>query len=343
MLAPRVVAGPAHAMGSIVQRFTCSAGQRQQVPVLHNLCGSGWQGMAKAKQEAAPVVEELQFRGEGAFLSVLLNRRTRSIRVIDYRAGALPAKRLFIQSVASREQVEKVITLVEKDEVSSWTRVGFVREGTIPAFYKRSDGHLCGYVVGDKRASVLTAASTKRMEQVLQHAKREAKALWTEGIAPGHSGLQPVSARTALGARDRVWKRGEGLGSFDAFGRGGERLFFTFQGTKNTAQYLSAESEACFGHALVEVLRPPHTGAEVRRITAALLDLGEVLQARGILSAFTFTPIDAPHLATALHAAGYRKTGALARGICIGDRRHDALLWSRKLTLGPQDDVERNT
>ena len=65
-------------------------------------------------------------------LCLLLNRRTRSIRVIDFRAGALPAKRLYIQSVATQENVEKVITLVEKDEVSSWTRVGFVREGTIP-------------------------------------------------------------------------------------------------------------------------------------------------------------------------------------------------------------------
>ena len=45
-----------------------------------------------------------------------------------------------IQNVARREGVEKVVLLVEKDEVSSWTRVGFVREGTIPGFYKRSDG-----------------------------------------------------------------------------------------------------------------------------------------------------------------------------------------------------------
>jgi len=52
------------------------------------------------------------------------------LRVIDFRAGALPAKRLYIQSVATQENVEKVITLVEKDEVSSWPRVWFVREGS---------------------------------------------------------------------------------------------------------------------------------------------------------------------------------------------------------------------
>ena len=116
--------------------------------------------MVRAKAAAAkrpkkkPIVEELYFRSDSAYLCLLLNRRTRSIRVVDFRAGALPAKRLYIQSVAMQENVDKVITLVEKDEVSSWTRVGFVREGTIPGFYKRSDGHLCGCVIGDKTASI---------------------------------------------------------------------------------------------------------------------------------------------------------------------------------------------
>ena len=108
--------------------------------------------MAKAatarSPEQLPIVEELHFKSESAFLCLLLNRRIGLIRVIDFRSGALPAKRLFIQNVARREGVEKVLLLVEKDEVSSWTRVGFVREGTIPGFYKRSDGHLVGCVLG---------------------------------------------------------------------------------------------------------------------------------------------------------------------------------------------------
>jgi len=111
--------------------------------------------MAKAQvARDVPMVEELHFKSDSAFLCLLLNRRTGFIRVIDFRSGALPAKRLFIQSVAKREGVSKVITLVEKDEVSSWTRVGFVREGTIPGFYKRSDGHLCGCLINDRTASL---------------------------------------------------------------------------------------------------------------------------------------------------------------------------------------------
>ena len=133
--------------------------------------------MAKARAAAAvkeselPIVEELHFRSDNAFLCLLLNRRTKQIRVIDFRAGALPAKRLFIQSVAQREGVEKVILLVEKDEVSSWTRVGFVREGQVPGFYKRSYGHLVGCVIGDRTASIeitVRINDLKHLDKVLK-------------------------------------------------------------------------------------------------------------------------------------------------------------------------------
>ena len=69
-----------------------------------------------AKSSSQPV-EELLFKSESAFLCLLVNHRNKGIRVIDFRAGALPAKRMYIQKVAQQEGIEKVITLVEKDEV----------------------------------------------------------------------------------------------------------------------------------------------------------------------------------------------------------------------------------
>ena len=72
--------------------------------------------------------------------------RRHVLRIVAYVQGVCAA--------VKGEDVDKVITLVEKDEVSSWTRVGLVREGTIPGFYTRSDGHLCGCVIGDKTPKV---------------------------------------------------------------------------------------------------------------------------------------------------------------------------------------------
>src|SRR5260370_36580628 len=78
---------------------------------------------------------------------MLINRRARTMRVIDFRAGPTNAKRLFVQSVAQREGVEKVYTLVERDEVQTWHKLGFLKEGNIPGFYKRSDAFLLGCTV----------------------------------------------------------------------------------------------------------------------------------------------------------------------------------------------------
>ncbi len=287
--------------------------------------------MAKIKvaAEQPPTVEELHFRSESAFLCLLLNRRTKVIRVIDFRAGALPAKRLFIQSIAQREGVEKVITLVEKDEVASWTRVGFVREGTIPGFYKRSDGHLCGCVIGDRTASIeVSDEAQKSAERTIVAAKKNAKDLDEEirGIT-----VRSVEASVAFAARDEAWAKGEALGGFDPFGRGVTRLFLECAPKKGRSNFLSAEFQDCFGHALVEVLRSPRDEAERLATAAALRSFAEELKRRQIVSAFGFGPADDQELATAWLAAGFRKTGLLARGIQVGSGRRDAILWTRKL------------
>ncbi len=301
--------------------------------------------MVRAKAAAAkrtkkkPNVEELYFRSDSAYLCLLLNRRTRSIRVVDFRAGALPAKRLYIQSVATQESVDKVITLVEKDEVSSWTRVGFVREGTIPGFYKRSDGHLCGCVIGDKTASIeVSDADAKLADRTINAAKKAAKDI-PEKIKG--ASVRPATEKDALAARDAAWRKGPAFGSFDMFGRDAERIYYDASVRRSKANYLSAEFQDCFGHALIEILRMPTTENETLAIIAGLRPLGDDLQERGIVAAFAFAPHDNLETSTAFVAAGYRKTGLLAKGILDADgTRKDAILWTRKLASALGEDYE---
>ena len=284
---------------------------------------------AKAKTKKPPTVEELYFRSDSAYLCLILNRRTRFVRVIDFRAGALPAKRLYIQSVAKQEGVEKVITLVEKDEVSSWTKVGFVREGTIPGFYKRSDGHLCGCVIGDSATSVeVTDKSARATEKLINQAKKDAKELPSKikGVT-----VQEIEEADALKARDQVWKKGLGVGCFDAFGRDAARAYYSTQLRKGKPNYISVEYQDCFGHSMVEVLRSPTDANELKALIGGLAKVGDALTERGIVSAFCFAPADDLQLATAFVAAGYQKTGLLASCLLIGDERKDAILWTRKL------------
>lgn len=294
--------------------------------------------MAKAAKAAAvaaektelPFTEELHFRSDNAFLCLLLNRRLRQIRVIDFRAGALPAKRLFIQSVAHREGIEKVILLVEKDEVSSWTRVGFVREGTVPGFYKRSDGHLVGCVIGDKTASVEVTDATQRLaERTIVAGKKKASEL-EEGLKGASS--KQVPEKIAQAARDLVWKKNDSPWSgFDSFGRDAARMYYEVNHKKGRTNYISAEFQDCFGHALIEVLRRPKGEPDLLAITHGLRELNEELKRREIVSAFAFAPVDDVELSSMFLAAGFRKTGLLARGACVESKRSDAILWTRKL------------
>lgn len=301
--------------------------------------------MVRAKAVAAkrpkkkPNVEELYFRSDSAYLCLLLNRRTRSIRVVDFRAGALPAKRLYIQSVATQEKVDKVITLVEKDEVSSWTRVGFVREGTIPGFYKRSDGHLCGCVIGDKTASIeVSDADAKLAERTINAAKKAAKDI-PEKIKG--ASVRNATEKDALSARDSAWRKGPAFGSFDMFGRDATRVYYDTSVRRSKTNYLSAEFQDCFGHALIEILRLPTTENEMLAVIAALKTIGDDLQERGIVAAFAFAPHDNLETSTAFVASGYRKTGLLARGILdADDTRKDAILWTRKLASAMGEEYE---
>lgn len=291
---------------------------------------------ARATSKKPPIVEELHFKSDSAFLCLLLNRRTGFIRVIDFRSGALPAKRLYIQSVAKREGVAKVITLVEKDEVSSWTRVGFVREGTIPGFYKRSDGHLCGCLVGDRTASLeVSDGGVKQAERTVNHGKKNAKEVPEE--------LTMVSVKTideavAAKARDDVWRKNKGLNSFDNFGREAKRMFMEATARRGKPNHIAAEFQDCFGHSLVEVLRRPEDDLDVLAQTHGLRVMCDTLKERGIVSAFGFAPSTDIGVATAYCAAGFRKTGLLAGGIFSGGERHDAILWTKKLS-NPADEV----
>jgi hypothetical protein len=301
--------------------------------------------MAKAAAvQTAPLpwVEELHFKSESAYLCLLVNRRIGLIRVIDFRAGALPAKRLFIQNVAKREQIEKVILLVEKDEVSSWTRVGFVREGTIPGFYKRSDGHLVGCVIGDRTASIEVSDDGQRIaERTVNAGKKNAKDV--PEIVPGVN-VEFIDVEDALAARDEAWKKrgndGPQLSGFDAFGREAERYYVEATAKKGRKVYLTAEFQDCFGHSLIEILRSPSEDADVLGLTAALRVMADDLKERGIISAFGFAPSDDIGLATAYVAAGFRRTGLLAHGCQSGGDRKDAILWTRKLANPAGDQPE---
>jgi hypothetical protein len=209
--------------------------------------------------------------------------------------------------------------------------VGFVREGTVPGFYKRSDGHLVGCVIGQKTASVEAGEAAQRLAEKTINAAKKLAGEFEEPIK-GVT-VKQVTEKAALSARDSVWKKNDAAyGAFDPFGRDAARLFIEAASKKvPKANFLSAEYQDCFGHSLIEILRRPKSSAEVGVVIAGLRKLEDDLKSREIVSAFAFAPVDDVDLSAAFLVAGYRKTGLLARGVLVEGKRTDAILWTRKL------------
>jgi hypothetical protein len=315
-----------------------------------------------SQQKTAKAVEEIFFQNEAVSLCLLVNRRSRVMRVIDFRAGPSNAKRLFVLSLAQREGVEKVYTLVERDEVQTWLKLGFAKEGNIPGFYKRSDAFILGSSVAPPgRARPPVAAPDEvpmqsemrlavaepggaapplseahlRMERTILLAKRAAKEIVAKALPPAKAAIiGEAEARRAVAAAQRS---GHAMTTFEPFGRDVERRYYTVTARGGFTLHASTESQSCFGNAYLEILRAPRTDAEVAGTTAALRSLCESLLSEEVVSCFSLAPTDDVALGTAFVHNGFRRTGLLADHLFVGGQRKDAILWSRKMA-NPTDE-----
>lgn len=307
---------------------------------------------AKAWSAQQKPVDEIFFQNDAVSLCLLVNRRAKAMRVIDFRAGPTNAKRAFVLSLAKREGVEKVYTLVERDEVATWVKLGFLKEGNIPGFYKRSDAFLLGCSVHGPHA--IPAQSETRIavnpeddihqpdsashdfaERTLAQAKRHAKELIDKPLAPAKVTLvREADVKRPIAA---ALKSGRALTAFESFGRDVGRRYFSLTMRGNFELIASTESQACFGNAFIELLTAPRNNAEKLATVASLRALCEKLLAEGIVSCFSLSPSDDLPLATAYVFNGFRRTGLLLNHLVVGGERKDAIIWSRKLA-NPTDE-----
>ena len=326
---------------------------------------SAHSGIANAKSVTpAPTFEEVFVRNDVVSLCLLLNRRSRTMRVIDFRAGSSPAKKLFVQSIAHRERIEKVVVLVERDECATWGRLGFVREGNIPGFYKRSDAFLMGFLVPPPGAAQHKIGESG-VFSVGRHASltEAAEELVEEESPPPHASA--AAEKTVVAARKVVkelvgstlpvvklaslappevqkrvaaaTKENRALTGFESFGRDVVRDDVIVTAPRLGDLVIGAEIQRCYNNAFVELLSAPRDDKERQFHIAALGAACERFTAADIVSAFSITPADDVRLATVFMANGFRRTGLLRQHLRLRGERRDAILWSRKLA-NPQDE-----
>jgi hypothetical protein len=299
------------------------------------------------------------------------------MRVVDFRAGPTLAKRKLVLELAKREGMEKAYTLVERDELSTWVKLGFAKEGNIPGFYKRSDAFLLGCSVDaalarepreipmqsevrislrgrlahtqpppppaavedDDPPEVVDDSAHVFAEKTLAHAKKQAKDLADKALPVAK--VTQVREADVKKALEKALKAGLALTAFEPFGRDVERRYFiaTCRPAKSPPFELiaSTESQACFGNAFLELLTAPRGEVEKLATVAALRALCERLLADEVVSCFALGPSDDEALSCAFVANGFRRTGLLQNHMVVGSIRKDAIIWSRKLA-NPADE-----
>ncbi len=287
------------------------------------------------------VNEEILLNDRDVSLCLLLHRHSKTMRIVDFRAGPSERKRTTVIKAAEQQGIEKVFTLVERDEIATWTKLGFKKEATIPGFYKRSDAYLVGSTTDMMRRAPseqaarfdeeddeieIEAPGTDHNDRTLARAKRLLRDL---GPLPSVKLAEATEASVAP-AFAAAKKDGRALTGFEPFGRDVERRFFRLT-HRSHELIVSSESQACFSNAFIELLTGPRSDAELSFTAGAIKTLCDRFLKEGVVSCFTVVPSDDERLATAFLHNGFRRTGVLQSHLAIGKARKDAFLFSRKL------------
>lgn len=282
--------------------------------------------------------DEVQISRGEVSLCLILNRRTQAMRIIDFRAGAQAGKLDLIREVAEREGMNRAFTVVEREEATTWGRMGFAKEGSIPGFYKRSDAYLMGYNLEARapqqsgtriRIQAVPATTTDRAERAYQAGRRLVRTRAPETLPKVK--LATARPQDIDKAFANARKSGRALTGLECFGRDVEKTHYLGTARGGFSLLVGVEAQPCFDNAFVEALCAPRGDKETWLTAATLNQIGERLMSQGIVSAFSVTPAESVELTAAMVTAGFRKTGQLARHVSVHGQSVDAFLWSRRL------------
>jgi hypothetical protein len=290
-----------------------------------------------------PDAEELHFARGDVALCFLINRRTQSMRVIDFRSGCQTQKLALVNEIAQREGIRRAFVVVEREEGTTWGKIGFQKEGSIPGFYKRSDAYLLSkqFDLSLPRESGVRIKAIGPSGDKLQKARLErAERAYSAGRRLVRNKAPEVlpKVKVALArekdiqkAVDLADKTGRFLTRFEPFGRDVEPARYLCTARGGFSLLVGVEAQPCFDNAYLDLLSAPRGEKEIWLAASALKALGEQLLNNGIVSAFSITPTTSVELTAAMVSAGFRKTGRLEDHMIVQGQPADAFLWSRKL------------
>lgn len=297
---------------------------------------------------------ERVIRNDDIFCSVLLDQLNRTIRVVDFRGGNFQAKHTFLEQILTTEGMRKIFTLIERDDVNGWQRVGYQREGAIPGYYKRSDAYIVSRIYDpdyDAEASQNEEsperknffAKIKTLAKEMSEHKSSDIRIDRVGEAEALEAIKSELRRAAAKSKaPKTSRREKALDQsaehelyipiFPQFSRGIENFYFAAQNrrTKQINLY-GAEYQDCFGNAKIDILFSPVTRIDQNLSRGGLIAFVDTLVEMGVVSVFTLTSKDDLAKNALYASAGFRNTGWLNRQLLTDQGAIDQILWTRKL------------
>jgi hypothetical protein len=316
--------------------------------------------MKETGNRAANRLIERMVRNDDIFCSLLFDHDNRTLRVVDFRGGNFQTKHAYLEKVLTTESMRKIFTLIERDDMHGWQRVGYQREGGIPGYYKRSDAYIMSkiYDTDYDGSKVMTDESPER-KAFLADVKTLAKEI-AEGHITGIKGdvvseaeayelllaeqkrmdAKAAAARKAKGQsggarrprKGPAAEPGPSLPLFRQFSREVEYYHFAVQNRRTKqVNVFGAEYQDCFGNAKVDVYFSPQAKPDQLLAREGLNAFVDRLALFGAVTVFALVrqgdlPMNALFMGT-----GFRNTGWLTRQTATGQGYADQILWTRKL------------
>jgi hypothetical protein len=305
-------------------------------------------------------LSERMVRNDDIFCSLLFDHASGAMRIVDFRGGNFQTKHAFLERTLLAEGMRKIFTLIERDDMNGWQRVGYIREGTIPGYYKRSDAYIMSRIYDADWNAAESAeespwrkaflADVKNLSKDFVAAKGaglkidqvdevEAVQLVNEEIARQVVIEKKTARETKKGtAAAPVRKlpapleRRAGEPIFPQFSREIESYFVVAQNRRTRQLNLfGAEYQDCFGNAKVDVFFTPASKPERSLALTGLNAFVAWLAEVGAVALFALVPSSNLELNALFTSAGFRNSGWLSRQLVTEDGITDLVLWTRKL------------
>ena len=322
--------------------------------------------MVKAANIGFQSLVERIIRNEDIFCSLLFDYANRTLRVVDFRGGNFQSKHVYLEGVLMKEGMRKIFTLIERDDMNGWQRVGYHREGAIPGYYKRSDAYVMARIYDkefdakepqgeDVPENKVILTDLRTMGKKLADTKDPAikvELISDEDVAKlvdeelerqdkTKKSKPPKPAKAVKKITGKAKKKSEdttpvaiGAGEliFPQFSREVEYFHYLVQNRRTKqSNIISTEYQDCFGNAKVSLVFDPDSKTDQNLAKAGLNAAIDQLAETGAVSIFATSPVDAVKTNEVYVAAGFRNTGWLSNQLLTPSGPVDVILWTRKL------------